>query len=157
KCNKFSHLGRNCRSSASVNPGSNQRGCGIGQGPTCFECRVWGHFKTDCSKLKNNNNRGNQVRNANATAKVYVVGHAGTNPNSNVVTGTFLLNNRYASILFDTGADRSFVSTMFAFSSLIDIVPTTIDHDYDVELADGKTIGVMVACVSTSQIYICIV
>ncbi|GJX32766.1 hypothetical protein Tco_0242621 [Tanacetum coccineum] len=52
-----------------------------------------------------------------------------TNPNSNVVTGTFLLNNRYASILFDIGADRSFVST--AFSSLIDIISTTLDHDYD--------------------------
>ncbi|GJX59240.1 putative reverse transcriptase domain-containing protein [Tanacetum coccineum] len=57
-----------------------------------------------------------------------------TNPNSNVVTGTFLLNNRYASILFDTSADRSFVST--AFSSLIDIIPTTLDHGYDIELAD---------------------
>ncbi|GJX33244.1 putative reverse transcriptase domain-containing protein [Tanacetum coccineum] len=140
KCNKFGHLGRNCRSSASVNPGSNQRGNGTGQGPTCFECGVRGHFKTDCPKLKNNNNnRGNQVRNANAPAKVYVVGHAGTNPDSNVVTGTFLLNNRYASILFDTGADRSFVST--AFSSQIDITPSTLDHYYDVELADGRIIG----------------
>ncbi|GJT70921.1 putative reverse transcriptase domain-containing protein [Tanacetum coccineum] len=140
KCNKFGHLGRNCRSSASVNPGSNQRGSGTGQGPTCFECGVRGHFKTDCPKLKNNNNnRGNQVRNANALAKVYVVGHAGTNPDSNVVTGTFLLNNRYASILFDTGADRSFVST--AFSSQIDITPSTLDHYYDVELADGRIIG----------------
>ncbi|GJZ32365.1 putative reverse transcriptase domain-containing protein [Tanacetum coccineum] len=83
------------------------------QGPTCFECGVWGHIKTDCLKLKNNNNnRGNHVRNDNALAKVYVVGHAGTNPDSNVVAGTFLLNNRYASILFNTGADRSFVSTI---------------------------------------------
>ncbi|GKB64241.1 putative reverse transcriptase domain-containing protein, partial [Tanacetum coccineum] len=58
------------RSSESVNPGSNQRGKGTGQGPTCFECGVKGHFKTDCPKLKNNNNnRGNQVRNANAPAK----------------------------------------------------------------------------------------
>ncbi|GJW86224.1 putative reverse transcriptase domain-containing protein [Tanacetum coccineum] len=130
KCNKFGYLGRNCRSSAIVNPGSNQRGSGTGQGPTCFECGVRGHFKTDCPKLKNyNNNCGNQVRNANAPAKVYVVGHAGTNPDSNVVTGTFLLNNRYASILFDTGADRSFVST--AFSSQIDITPSTLDHYYD--------------------------
>ncbi|GJZ24514.1 putative reverse transcriptase domain-containing protein [Tanacetum coccineum] len=92
------------------------------------------------AKLKNNNNnRGNQVRNANAPAKVYVVVHAGTNPDSNVVTGTFLLNNRYASILFDTGADRSFVST--AFSSQINITPSTLDHYYDVELADGMIIG----------------
>ncbi|GKF27548.1 putative reverse transcriptase domain-containing protein, partial [Tanacetum coccineum] len=57
-----------------------------------------------------------------------------------VVTGTFLLNNRYAYILFDTGADRSFVST--AFSAQIDITPTTLDHYYDVELADGKIIGI---------------
>ncbi|GKA59198.1 putative reverse transcriptase domain-containing protein [Tanacetum coccineum] len=49
-------------------------------------------------------------------------------------------NNRYASILFDTGADRSFIST--AFSSLIDIIPTTLDHGYDVELADGRIIWV---------------
>ncbi|GJT44721.1 putative reverse transcriptase domain-containing protein [Tanacetum coccineum] len=84
--------------------------------------------------------RGNQRGNDNAPAKVYVVGNAGTNPNSNVVTGTFLLNDRYASILFDTGADRSFIST--AFSSLIDITPTTLDHYYDVELADRKIIRI---------------
>ncbi|GKC30153.1 putative reverse transcriptase domain-containing protein [Tanacetum coccineum] len=96
----------------------------------------------EIKKLKNGNhgNHGNQCGNGNAPAKVYVVGNAGTNPDSNVVTGTFLLNDRYASILFDIGADRSFVST--TFSSLIDITPTTLDHYYDVELADGKIIGI---------------
>ncbi|GJY65447.1 putative reverse transcriptase domain-containing protein, partial [Tanacetum coccineum] len=63
----------------------------------------------------------------------------GQNPDSNVVTGTFLLNNRYASVLFDNGADRSFVST--TFSSQINITPTALDHYYDVELADGRIIG----------------
>ncbi|GKC60808.1 putative reverse transcriptase domain-containing protein [Tanacetum coccineum] len=37
-------------------------------------------------------------------------------------------------------ADRSFVST--AFSSLIDIAPSTLANKYDVELADGKKIRV---------------
>ncbi|GKE06417.1 putative reverse transcriptase domain-containing protein, partial [Tanacetum coccineum] len=86
-----------------------------------------------------NNKRGNQGGNDNASTKVYVVGRVGTNPDSNVVTGTFLLNNRYASVLFDTGSDRSFVTT--AFSSQIDITPSTLDHYYDVELADRRIIG----------------
>ncbi|GKB72999.1 putative reverse transcriptase domain-containing protein [Tanacetum coccineum] len=79
-----------------------------------------------------------ELRNAKAQAKVYAVGNAGANPDNNVVTGMFLLNNRYASILFDTGADRSFVST--AFSSRIVITPTALDHDYNVELADGRIV-----------------
>ncbi|GJR55729.1 putative reverse transcriptase domain-containing protein [Tanacetum coccineum] len=98
-------------------------------------CGVQGHFRSDCPKLKNGN-QGNRARNGNAVARAYVVGSAGTNPNSNVVMGTFLLNNRYALILFDTGADRSFIST--AFSSLIDSIPTTLDHGYDVELAYAR-------------------
>ncbi|GJT96760.1 putative reverse transcriptase domain-containing protein [Tanacetum coccineum] len=119
---------------------NNRRNSGTTQNAvTCYECGVQGHFKKDCSKLKNGN-RGNQCGNGNAPAKVYVVGNAGTNPDSNVIMGTFLINDRYASILFDTGADRSFVST--TFSSLIDITPTTLDHYYDVELANGKIIGI---------------
>nr|GFC23060.1 reverse transcriptase domain-containing protein [Tanacetum cinerariifolium] len=43
-------------------------------------------------------------------------------------------------MLFDTGADRSFVST--AFSSQFDIEPTVLDHDYAVELADGRIVSV---------------
>nr|GEX33005.1 hypothetical protein [Tanacetum cinerariifolium] len=105
------------------------------RGITCFKCGVQGHFRSDCPKLKNGN-QGNRAGNGNDVAKAYAMGTAKTNLNSNVVTSTFLLNNYYASILFDTGADRSFVST--AFSSLIDIIPTTLDHGYDVELADSR-------------------
>ncbi|GJW73271.1 putative reverse transcriptase domain-containing protein [Tanacetum coccineum] len=92
------------------------------------------------SKAEEQQKPWKSVGNDRAPAKVYAVGHAGTNPDSNVVTGTFLLNNRYASILFDTGADRSFVST--AFSSQIDITPSTLDHYlWMATLADGRIIG----------------
>nr|GEW74732.1 reverse transcriptase domain-containing protein [Tanacetum cinerariifolium] len=132
KCNRFGHLSRYCRNPPIVNIGANQRG------NVCFEYVAQGYFKRECPKLKNNNNRGNQVGNAKAQAKVYAVGKAGANPDNNVFTGTFLLNKHYASILFDTGADRSFVST--AFSSRIIITPTALDHDYNVELADGRIV-----------------
>ncbi|GJW88175.1 putative reverse transcriptase domain-containing protein [Tanacetum coccineum] len=126
------------KSAGNANNANNQRGTGSGQKTSCFECGVQGHFKRECPKLKNKKNHGNHVGNDRAPAKVYAVGHAGTNPDSNIMTGTFLLNNHYASILFDTGADRSFLST--AFSSQIDIMPSTLYHYYDVELADGRII-----------------
>nr|GFC62915.1 hypothetical protein [Tanacetum cinerariifolium] len=121
KCGKIGHYSRNCRSTGNTNATNNRGGNGPNpRGNGCFECGNPGHFKRDCPKL-NNKHGGNR----NAQGWVYDVGNAERNgnatgnPNSNIVTGTFLLNNRYASILFDTGADRSFVST--AFSSLIDI------------------------------------
>ncbi|GKC16441.1 putative reverse transcriptase domain-containing protein, partial [Tanacetum coccineum] len=109
KCNRVCHLARDCRSTANANAANNQRGTGASQKPTCYE------------------------------SKVYAVVRARINLDSNVVTGSLLLNNRYTFVLFDTGADSSFVST--AFSSQIDITPSTLDHYYDVELADERIIG----------------
>ncbi|GKD28490.1 putative reverse transcriptase domain-containing protein [Tanacetum coccineum] len=57
----------------------------------------------------------------------------------NLVTGMFLLNNRYAYVLFDSDFDRSFVDTRF--SSMINIEPVKISASYEVELADGRVIS----------------
>ncbi|GJS66893.1 reverse transcriptase domain-containing protein [Tanacetum coccineum] len=73
-----------------------------------------------------------------APGRVYNLCAKATVKDNNVVNGTFLINNVYASVLFDTGADRSFVS--YAFSKYIDIHPTTLDTNYSVELADGKSL-----------------
>ncbi|GJT81386.1 putative reverse transcriptase domain-containing protein [Tanacetum coccineum] len=138
KCNKVGHFTRDCK--VTISTTSTQRGQVVNQRVvTCYECGGQGHYRSDCPKLKDQN-RGNKAGNKNGVGeergKAYVLGAGDTNPDSNVVKGTFLLNNHYAFILFDSGADRSFVST--TFSTLLDITPDTLDVSYAVELADGR-------------------
>nr|GEU32325.1 putative reverse transcriptase domain-containing protein [Tanacetum cinerariifolium] len=87
----------------------------------CLSKYQAGYYWSDCLKLKNKNHRnriGNKLNEARGRA--YALGGGGANPDSTVVTDTFLLNNHYARILFDLGPDRSFVLT--TFSVLLDIV-----------------------------------
>ncbi|GJY29288.1 putative reverse transcriptase domain-containing protein, partial [Tanacetum coccineum] len=91
-----------------------------------------GHLKKDCPTLRRNGQDGNN------RGAVYKLGAVDAQQDPKVVTGTFLLNNRYATALFDSGADKSFVSTNF--STLIDIKPVELDTSYEVELADGKVV-----------------
>ncbi|GJT28582.1 putative reverse transcriptase domain-containing protein [Tanacetum coccineum] len=94
-----------------------------------------GHYRIDCPKLKNQN-CGNKIGTNEARRRAYALGGGEANLDSNVIMATFILNNRYAFVLFNSGADQSFVST--TFSTLIDVVPSTLDVSYAVELADGR-------------------
>nr|GEZ08552.1 hypothetical protein [Tanacetum cinerariifolium] len=78
-------------------------------------------------------------RSGNVQAQAYVICDAEHNQGLNVVTGTFLLNNRYATMLFDFGADKRFVD--IKFSHLIDIKPVKLNTSYEVEIADGKVVS----------------
>nr|GEV14653.1 putative reverse transcriptase domain-containing protein [Tanacetum cinerariifolium] len=90
------------------------------------------HVKTD-------GQGGAHIGNGETRGRDYALGGGQTNKDSNVVTGTFLFNNRYTSMLFDSGAESSSVST--TFSSLINIAPSTLAVSYAVELANGRVIG----------------
>ncbi|GJX18144.1 putative reverse transcriptase domain-containing protein [Tanacetum coccineum] len=166
-CGKAGHKAKDCR--APPRPAT-QRGPGSqgGQGSdvTCFGCGEKGHYKNKCPD-NGNQGGGNQIRGnpqnpqnnqrqnqgnpkgnnqaststqggRRAPGRVYSLCAEAAVKDNNVVNGTFLINNVYASVLFDTGADRSFVS--YAFSKYIDIPPTTLDTNYNVELADGKSL-----------------
>ncbi|GJX03705.1 putative reverse transcriptase domain-containing protein [Tanacetum coccineum] len=114
----------------------------------CYECGNTGHIKKNCPKLKN---YGNGNGNGTAQGRAYALRGRDASPDSKTSsTGTFLLNNRYARILFDTGVDRSFVSN--TFSALINITPTMLETHYDVDLADGKIIEVNTIIIMVAQL-----
>ncbi|GJX74692.1 putative reverse transcriptase domain-containing protein [Tanacetum coccineum] len=131
KCKRYGHTTTDYRVNTNNNNNNNQKA------GACYECGNTGHMKRNCPKLKNH---GNGNENDTTQGRAYTLRGRDASPNSNVITGTFLLNNHYATILFDTGADKRFVSN--TFSVLINITPTTLESHYDVELADGKIIGV---------------
>ncbi|GJR44393.1 putative reverse transcriptase domain-containing protein [Tanacetum coccineum] len=100
--------------------------------PTCYDCCEQGHTRNRCPRKVNQEEVGEVRGRAYAIKDVEPKG-------PNVVTGTILLNNRYAFVLFDSGSDRSFVDTRF--SSVLDIDPIKIGASYEVELADGRVLG----------------
>ncbi|GJT17520.1 reverse transcriptase domain-containing protein [Tanacetum coccineum] len=86
---------------------------------------------------RNNRSNGNQVRgrayNVNVNAMEAV-------QDPNVVTGTFSLNDHFVTVLFDSGADFSFISTEFA--PLLNVKPSIVNPGYVIEVADGKKVEV---------------
>nr|GEW74295.1 reverse transcriptase domain-containing protein [Tanacetum cinerariifolium] len=135
-CKRVGYMTRDC--TAVVAPNTQRAAVGNQPGIVCYECGRPGHFKKDCGKLRNQNRgnkNGNKTGSNETTAKAYAIG-GGANPDSNVVMGTFLLNNCYAFMLFDLGANRSFVSS--TFSALLDVSPSTLDTSYVVELTNGR-------------------
>nr|GFA22197.1 putative reverse transcriptase domain-containing protein [Tanacetum cinerariifolium] len=123
KCRKVRHKARYCKEK-SVATGANAQTIW-----TCYDCDEQGHTRNRCPKKV----KQEEVREARGQA--YAIKDAEPQ-GPNVVTGTFLLNNRYAFVLFDSSSDRSFVDTRF--SAMLDIDPIKIGASYEVELADGR-------------------
>ncbi|GJW30440.1 putative reverse transcriptase domain-containing protein [Tanacetum coccineum] len=125
-CGRTDHMARTCRSKA-VARGTNEQPI-----LTCYGCGEKGHTKNHCPKK-------NDPQGGNATGRAYALREAEKGQGPNVVTGTFLLNNRYSRVLFDSGSDKSFINS--EFSHLIDKKSIRLNISYEVELADGKLVS----------------
>ncbi|GKA61578.1 putative reverse transcriptase domain-containing protein [Tanacetum coccineum] len=112
--------------SKNVASGTNARSAVV-----CYECGERGHKSNACPKKADR-------QGGNVQGQAYVVRDAEHNQGPNVVTGTFLFINRYATILFDLRTDKSFMDVRF--SHLLDIKPAKLNTSYEVELADGKVV-----------------
>ncbi|GJS78937.1 putative reverse transcriptase domain-containing protein [Tanacetum coccineum] len=126
KCEKVGHKARYCKEK-SVATGANAQPI-----LTCYDCGEQGHTRNRCLK------KVKQEETREVHGRAYAI--KDVEPQGlNVVTGTFLLNNCYASVLFDSGSDRSFVDTRF--SSMPNIEPVKIRASYEVELANGRIVS----------------
>ena len=123
KCQRIGHATKDCRTPAT---GSNLQPIA----PTCYSCGETGHFKNRCPKGNGQNT---------ARARAYVMGNENEPQNPDVVTGTFLLNHHNARVLFDSGADKSFVSDTFA--PFINSNPSKLNTTYEIEMANGNLIS----------------
>nr|GEW11174.1 putative reverse transcriptase domain-containing protein [Tanacetum cinerariifolium] len=134
-CNRLGYLAKDCRGvSRNVNPVN-------ARNPTvraCYECGGTDHVRSACLRLNraqgpegnrpnqvvaNNGGQGNQAR-----GRAFMLGAEEARQDLNIVTVTFTLNNHFATTLFDSSADYSFVSTTFV--PLLGIEPSELGMDW---------------------------
>ncbi|GJW19242.1 putative reverse transcriptase domain-containing protein [Tanacetum coccineum] len=96
----------------------------------CYNCQNPGHMARDCREPVRHVEPIRAVRPRDGQRACYVA------VDPNVVTGTYSLNNLYAIVLFDSGADFSFISTKFA--PLLNEKPSIANPGYVIEVANGK-------------------
>ncbi|GJR77728.1 putative nucleotidyltransferase, ribonuclease H [Tanacetum coccineum] len=132
KCGKQGHISRECPNSRS-----------------CYEYGERGHMRPDCPKLKKGTsgnlklingrtNKGGEMPKAKGQA--YTITTNDAMKTSDVVSGTFLIDNIYANVLFDSGANRSFVSATFCHYLNKDAC--RLDREFIIKTANGEEVKI---------------
>ncbi|GJV92564.1 putative reverse transcriptase domain-containing protein [Tanacetum coccineum] len=138
--NRPGHLAKDCRGvPRNVNPVN-------ARNPTVRACYKYGstdYVRSACPRLNRaqelEGNRPNQVAANNggqgsgnqknqASGRAFMLGVEEARQDPNIVMGTFTLNDHFATTLFDSGADYSFVSTTFI--PLLGLEPSDLGMDW---------------------------
>ncbi|KAD2805171.1 hypothetical protein E3N88_38548 [Mikania micrantha] len=133
KCGKPGHLATQCMSSPSLR----------------YHCYKPGHRRSECPELKraapiSDNSRsfksqgsGKKPEAPKPKGRAFQISAEEAKVTSDVVTGTFFVNSIPAYVLFDSGANRSFVSIKFVHhpSFVLEKLPVPLE----VEVADSKS------------------
>ncbi|GJW34622.1 putative reverse transcriptase domain-containing protein [Tanacetum coccineum] len=127
KCNTYNTVGHLTKDYRNKGPttGSNLLPITV----TCHACGEKGHYANQCQKTTTNNVQG----------RAYMLRDRNAHQDPNIVTSMFLLNQHLARVLFDSGADKSFVSISLA--SMLNISPITLNTFYNIETADGNLVS----------------
>ncbi|GJY94362.1 putative reverse transcriptase domain-containing protein [Tanacetum coccineum] len=151
-CNRPCHLAKDCRGvPRNVNP-VNARNPPI---RACYECGSTDHVRSACPRLNraqgleenrpnqvvaNNGGQGRGNQGNQAWGRAFMLGAEEARQDPNIVTGTFTLNNHFATTLFDSSADYSFVSTTFI--PLLGLEPNDLGFKYEIEIASGQLVEI---------------
>ncbi|KAF5756306.1 putative nucleotidyltransferase, Ribonuclease H [Helianthus annuus] len=97
---------------------------------SCYNCGDLTHYRNQCPRLVNANPAQVQAR-----GRVFNMNAQEAQADNEVVSGTFFVNNQPASVLFDSGSDKSFVS--LSFEPLLRVSRTKLGKPLTVEVASG--------------------
>ncbi|GJS84953.1 reverse transcriptase domain-containing protein [Tanacetum coccineum] len=150
--NRPGHLARDCRSMSRNVNSVNARNLTV---RACYECGSTDHVRSACPRLNrdqgpeenlpnqvasNNEGQGRGNQGNQTKGRAFMLGAKEARQDSNIVTGTFTLNNHFATTLFDSGADYSFVSTTFI--PLLGLEPSELGFKYKIEIASGQLVDI---------------
>ncbi|GJW14053.1 putative reverse transcriptase domain-containing protein [Tanacetum coccineum] len=129
-CNRLGHFTKDCRARPKmVNPLNARNPTAARQGGNC---------PNQALAIRGSQGRGNNVHPARRRA--FMMGAEEARQDPNIVTGTFTLNNHYATTLCDSSAAYSFVSTTFI--PLLDIEPSNLGFSCKIEIASGQLVEI---------------
>ncbi|KAI3704673.1 hypothetical protein L1987_74900 [Smallanthus sonchifolius] len=124
--------------------GHSTENCFKKKGITCFSCGELGHISTNCPKFARTGRAGGSgakiTPENKKTVRAFVMNANQAERTPDVITGTFLLNNVYAKVLFDSGANRSFID--YNFCNLLNKPLSPLAETYEVETANGDLIKI---------------
>nr|XP_043639344.1 uncharacterized protein LOC122610417 [Erigeron canadensis] len=132
-CGKTGHMSRDCKARP--------------RKPVyCFKCFEEGHMRSSCPKLteaerleekRKEAERKNALAHGNQRGRSFQLSVEQAKNTDDVITGTFLMYNVPMRILFDSGANRSFVATRMIH--VIPISKSSLDSVLQVEVGNGRT------------------
>ncbi|GKC23760.1 putative reverse transcriptase domain-containing protein, partial [Tanacetum coccineum] len=167
-CNSYHTPGGPCRTCFNYNcPGHLIRDCrGVprnvnpvnARNPTvraCYECGSTDHVRPACPRWNraqgpgenhpnqvaaNNEGHGHGNQGNQARGRAFMLGAEEARQDPNIMMGTFTLNNHFATTLFDSGADYSFVSTTFI--PLLGLEPSNLGFKYEIKIVSGQLVEI---------------
>nr|GEU63364.1 hypothetical protein [Tanacetum cinerariifolium] len=151
-CNRLGYLAKDCRGvPKNVNP-VNARNLPV---RACYDCGSTDHVKSTCPRwnreqgpggnhpnqvFANNKGQGCGNQKTQPRGRAFMLGAEEAHQDSNIVTGTFTLNDHFATTLFDFSVEYSFISTTFI--TLLGIGPSELGFRYEIEIASGQLVRI---------------